>query len=204
MVVESERVSFLEPHTENVTQDETKGNNQNDSSNSNERQPYRAGGHNGNGWKKGQSGNPRGMIPSGLSWKQLLEREGEQLSEIDDRFTRKEYLARRMYDHAEKGNAMILREVLQRMEPITDETKITVVFRDEVTRMGLDVSEVFKEFLRENKDSITSDIIIELLRDNRNIITPEMLAEFIEGESRVIDTPPLLSDGVDVELKTPD
>jgi hypothetical protein len=76
-------------------------------------------------WKPGQSGNPRGRPSQGLSWKELIVAEGDK---YDDNLgmTRKEYLVICAFDHAENGNAQILKELFQRSEPIADLVDVTV------------------------------------------------------------------------------
>lgn len=68
-------------------------------------------------WKPGQSGNPAGAPKRGMSWAELIKAEGEKYNEALG-MTRKEYLVMCAFDHAEKGNAAILKELFQRSEPL--------------------------------------------------------------------------------------
>jgi hypothetical protein len=76
-------------------------------------------------WKPGESGNPKGRPSAGMSWGELIKTEGAKYNE-DLGITRKEYLVMCAFDHAENGNAMILKELFQRSEPVDDNLNVNL------------------------------------------------------------------------------
>ena len=76
-------------------------------------------------WKPGQSGNPNGAPKKGMSWGELIKAEGDKWHE-ELGITRKEYLVMCAFDHAENGNAAILKELFQRSEPQADELNLNI------------------------------------------------------------------------------
>lgn len=86
--------------------------------------PKHAGGN--PNWKKGmKSPNPAGRPAAGLSWAELVAAEGAKWSD-EFGMTRKEWLVQRAFDHAEAGNAAILKEIWQRSEPQAQELNVNV------------------------------------------------------------------------------
>lgn len=95
-------------------------------------------------WKPGQSGNPKGAPRKGLSWKELILAVGEEQFPGEE-MTRKEMLVRSAFLHAMKGNAQILKELMQRSEPQPDEVNIHHDWREVAKAYGLTEAEVLAE-----------------------------------------------------------
>lgn len=63
----------------------------------------------------------------GKTWADLIREIGEQPSRVDPTKTNKQLVIEQAYTHAALGNAAILRELMQRSEPLTETPPAVVV-----------------------------------------------------------------------------
>lgn len=103
------------------------------------------GGKRSTSWKPGQSGNPKGRPSLGLSWKELIVKIGDELFPGTDNLTLKEAVVRAAYHFAMKGNALILRELMQRSEPVAGELNVHHDWREVAKAQGLNEADVLAE-----------------------------------------------------------
>lgn len=88
----------------------------------------RRGGKRSTSWKKGQSGNPNGAPRKGMSWKELINSIGDDAlsSGVYAGLSRKEAMIYAAFEHAIKGNAAMLKELMQRSDMLPQELNVTV------------------------------------------------------------------------------
>lgn len=94
-------------------------------------------------FQPGQSGNPRGRKPLGITIAQHIRNIGSELIDVkDERLTRLDAAIRRAFEDARRGKTAALTELLNRgwgkpVQPIVDETELLKL---EVLKQGLNVA----------------------------------------------------------------
>lgn len=77
--------------------------------------------------KRGNKKNTGRKVGSGgKTWAEIIREIGEQPSKVDPTKTNKQLVIEQAYTHAALGNAAILRELMQRSEPLTETSPVTV------------------------------------------------------------------------------
>ena len=88
--------------------------------------------------------NKHGAPRKGLAWKELIKQIGDEIAEGDETrgMTWKEKVVRAAFEHACKGNAAMLRELMQRSDPLAEEVNVNVREMEQVRKQRIEKAKV--------------------------------------------------------------